>query len=174
MFPNDAITKTFELSGPVSQNFSQNGGPNTILAVAMQQSNVSSNTEIICDGDLVAKNYATNFSNVTMNFQCLDDIIVSKTGNDNATIIITYVPYLTSEYSTTTQYGYNPKTQISSSTDITVYGAFSAGEIMISFLLVCLILLSLSKMLVSALSNIKTKKRFLGYSKYDVEIRDDL
>lgn len=173
MYPNDAITVTNELSGPVSWNASSNGGPNTILAVAMQQSNVSSDTEIRCDGDLVAKNYATNFSNVTMNFQCDDDIIVSKTGNDDATIVITFVPYLTGDYSTSTQYGYNPTANIASTSDVQVYGSISAGEAMIAFLILCSIAISLMVALAQALSNIATKKRFLGYSGGDVEIRDD-
>lgn len=173
MYPNDAITETRVLQGVVSSNFSNNGGPNTILSVAMQQENISSDTIITCDGDLVAQNYATNFSAVTMNYQCLDDIIVSKTGNDEATIIVTYVPYLTSDYSTTTQYGYNPNTEITGTSSIQVYGVYTAGEIIIAFLLTLLIFLKLSEMLVLALSKVQTKKTFLGYSGGDVEIRKD-
>ena len=172
MYPNDAITHTTEIAGPVTE-IVYNGGDNTILAVAMQQSNVSSDTEIRCGSDLVAKNYATNFSNVTMNYQCDGAIVIAKTGNDDATVVITYVPYLTSEYSTTTPWNL-PIPENASTTNLYVLANFSAGEIVISFLIFCLILLKLASLLASALSSIKTKKTFLQYGGGDVEIRTDL
>jgi len=177
MFPSDSITYTFELNGPMTVNFSNNNGPNTILSVAMQQSNVSSDTIVECDNDLVAKNYATNFSSVVMNKKCDNDIFVSKTGNDSATVIITYIPYHQNDFyfgSTSQQNVYNPNTEISTSSDITIYGSFSAGEILIAFLLLCMIVLSLIKGIAGALSHIKTKKTYLSYSGGDVEVRDDL
>jgi len=174
MYPNDAITFWHELQGPGLENVSNNGGPNTILSVSIQQGNVSSDSLVTCGNDPVAKNYATNFPFASMNYQCDDDIYITKTGNDDASFIVTYVPYLTGNFSTTTQFGYNPNTEISSSSDIQILGVFSAGEILIAFLLLCLILLSLIKGLASALSNIKTKKKYLSYGGGDVEVRDDL
>ena len=69
--------------------------------------------------------------------------------------------------------GYNPTTTISTSSDITIYGSFSAGEIMISLLLLLIILLKLLEFMAKALSNFKTKKTFLQYGGGDVEIRED-
>jgi hypothetical protein len=69
---------------------------------------------------------------------------------------------------------YNPPTNIASSGDVVLYGSFSAGEVVIAFLILCLIVITLVKSLASSLSNIKTKKTFLSYGGGDVEIRDDL
>jgi hypothetical protein len=65
-------------------------------------------------------------------------------------------------------------TSIATSTDIVILPQFSAGEVLISFLLFVLVLLELLKMTLSALDRVKTKKKYLGYSGGDVEIRDDL
>ena len=108
-----------------------------------------------------------------MNYNCESAIVIAKTGNDDATVVITYVPYLTNNYSTTT-FQVLPLDENATTSDIVVLGSFSAGEIVISFLLLSLILLKLASSLASALSNIKTKKTFLQYGGGDVEIRNDL
>lgn len=180
MFPLDTQTFFYELIGPGTQAVTNNGGPNTILGASIQQGNVSSDSEVLCGTVTVAKNYATNFSHVPMNYQCDDDIYVTKTGNDAASFVVNYVEYLTNDptnYPTTTlEYlqDYNPPIGINGTTSINVYGSFSAGEVLISFLLLCLILLALARSLAQALSNIKTKKKYLQYGGGDVEIRDDL
>jgi len=170
MFPNDTITHGQEYCGQIDLIISS-GDQHTVLGVAMQQENNSSDTTVECGNTAIARNYATNYSHVPMNYQCEDNIELTKTGNDCAFVIINYSTNLSSNYATTT---YNPSTVISSSTDIQLYGSFSAGEIIISFLLLCLILLTLIKLLVSALSNITTKKTYLQYGGGDVEIRKDL
>lgn len=176
MFTPDTITYSDEICGRNDDLVVSNANENTILGVAMQQSNNSSDTTIECGNDAVAKNYATNYSHVPMNYQCDDNIEITKTGNDCAFVIINYVPYLTSDFTTPTGTiaTYSPPTEINSAGDIELYGSFNAGEIVISFLLLCLIVLSLAKMLVTALSNIKTNKKYLSYSGGDVEIRNDL
>lgn len=70
--------------------------------------------------------------------------------------------------------GYNPTTTIATSTDIKIYGAMSAGEVIIALFLFVVIFLKMVELLARALSAIKTKKRFLGYGGGDVEIREDL
>lgn len=174
MYPNDAKTVYHELVGAGSYNVTNNDGPNTILAVAVQQSNISSDSVVKCENDVVARNYATNFSNVTMNYQCEGDILISKTGNDNAAFIITYVPYLTGDYSTTTQFGYNPHVGIASSSEIQYYGAFSAGELLIAFILLLHFGAFLLGLLVQAIRAMKTKKTYIGYKAGDVPIDDEL
>ena len=173
MFPNDAITVFEELNGPQTVNITGNNGPNTILSVAIQQSNVSSDTEIRCGGDTVAKNYATNFSAVPMKYDCDDDIILTKTGNDDASIIVTYVPYFLSDYSTTTQYGYNPTPGIASSGDIALYGAMSAGEILLAFLLLGQIFMLGLYMLIKSIGKITTRKKYIEYTTGDVPITQE-
>jgi len=69
---------------------------------------------------------------------------------------------------------YAPSTTISSSTSIQVYGSFTAGEVIMALMMFVLIVIELAKMLARALSGVKTKKKFLGYSGGDVEIRDEL
>lgn len=69
---------------------------------------------------------------------------------------------------------YNPTTTIATSTDIKIYGSFSAGEILISLLLFIAIFIKLMEYVAKGLNKIVTKKKFLGYSNSDVEIREDL
>lgn len=170
MFPNKAVTIAHELVGVSSYDIAL-GDEFTILGVAMQQSNTSSNTVLKCDDVVIAKNYATNYSHVPMNYRCEGDIEISKTGNDNAFVIVTYVPYFTDEMSTTTL-GYNPIDNIASSTDVKIYGSISAGEIVISSILLILLVIFLMKLLSDGLSNVKTKRKYIKYQSADVPIDD--
>lgn len=173
MFPNDTITFSGEFCGGYSNFNISELSQNTILGVAMQQANNSSDTTLKCGNTPVARNYATNYSHVPMNYQCEDDIHLDKTGNDCAFVIVNYSPYLTSDFSTSTS-GYNPTSNISSSSDVQIYGAISSGEVLISLLLICIIVMYIIRLLASSLSRIKTSKTFLSYSGGDVEIRKDL
>jgi len=69
---------------------------------------------------------------------------------------------------------YSPSTSIATSTDISIYGSFTAGEVLISLMLFVMIVIELCKMIASGLSAVKTKKKFLGYSGGDVEVREDI
>lgn len=69
---------------------------------------------------------------------------------------------------------YAPSTTISSSTSIQVYGSFTAGEVLMCFFMFALILIELIKMLAHALNKINTKKKYLGYSGGDVEVREEM
>lgn len=177
MFPSDSITLFQEIVGDTTFNLVPGNDEKTILSVTMQQSKDLSDTIVSCGNNIFAKNYAKDFPQTTMNYKCADDIIISKTGNDESTVIITYIPYYQNDFyfgSTSNQNVYNPSTEIGTTSDIHIYGSFSAGEIMISFLLMCIIVLSLIKGIAGALSIIQTKKRYLGYSGGDVERREDL
>jgi hypothetical protein len=69
---------------------------------------------------------------------------------------------------------YAPTTTISSSTSIQVYGSFTAGEVFMALLMFILIVIELFKMLTRALDRIKTKKKYLGYSTSEVEVKEEL
>lgn len=175
MFPNDSITLFKEISGNTTFVMVSGTAPKTIIGVAMQQSKDLSDTVLLCGSNVLAKNYAKDLPQILMNYQCAQPITISKTGNDVSSISLTYVPYFTSDFATTTteNLGFNPTTTIASSTDIQVYGYFSAGDIVISVLLLCLILLKVLRDMASALSGIKTKRKVLQYGGGDVEIIDD-
>ena len=173
MFPNDTITHSHEYCGPQSVVISS-ADQNTILGVAMQQSNVSSDTVVECGNTPVAKNYATNYSHVPMNYQCEDNIELTKTGNDCAFVIVNYTPYLTGDYSTTTQYGYNPPTGITSSSSINLYGSFTAGELFIGLLLLLQIVLTLIYTLIKSYGGFKTKKSYIDYGRGQVPQIEEL
>lgn len=173
MFPNDTVTYSNEVCGPQDLNV-YTGGDNTILGVAMQQSNISSDTTVLCGNDPVAKNYATNYSHVPLNYQCEDNIKISKTGNDCAFVIINYTPYMTSDYSTTTQYGYNPPIGITSSSSVNIYGSFTAGELFIGLLLVLHLLFTFIYTVVKSYGGFKTKKSYIDYGRGQVPNIEEL
>lgn len=66
-----------------------------------------------------------------------------------------------------------PTTTISSSTSIAIYGSMTAGEILMTMMMFVLIIIELFKMLTRALDRIKTKKKFLGYTNAEVEIKEE-
>lgn len=69
---------------------------------------------------------------------------------------------------------YAPTTTIASSTAIQLYGSFTAGEIVMSFLMFMLIVIELGKIIANGLNKINTHKKFLHYGGGDVELTDDI
>lgn len=63
---------------------------------------------------------------------------------------------------------------IATTSDIVILPTITAGEVLISFLLFCLIVVVLTKYMISALNRVKTRKQYLGYAGGDVEMRDDI
>lgn len=69
---------------------------------------------------------------------------------------------------------YAPTTTIASSTDIQVYGSFSAGELVMSFLMFMLLVIELGKIIANGLEKINTKRKYIRYQNADTEITDDI
>ena len=93
MYPIDAITINHELVGASSFTMLATS-TNTILGISIQQSGNASITQLKCGSTVLALNYGKDFSFNAISYLCYDkNITVSKTGNDNSSIIITYVPY---------------------------------------------------------------------------------
>lgn len=172
IFPYDSITLFDEIVGITNHTLVSGNDDKTILSITFQQSKDLSDTTLFCGNEVLAKNYGKDFGQTFTNFQCADDIIIAKTGNDEASIILTYVPYSTQQLSTSTQYGYNPSINIASSTDIQLYGSFSAGEMMISFLLMMMIFITLLIHLTNSIVKMKHRKKYIQYSNGDVPITE--
>jgi hypothetical protein len=68
---------------------------------------------------------------------------------------------------------FNPTTTISTSTDVQLYAFFTAGDLVISVLLLLVIALLVFRGMALSLSPIKVKRKFLQYGGGDVEIRED-
>lgn len=94
VFPGDAITVYHELVGTGNFTLVSGNSPKTILGVSVQQSATNSTSDIRCGNtDIFVRNYGKDFPYNAINKICDGDIVVEKTGNDNASFIITYVPY---------------------------------------------------------------------------------
>lgn len=100
--PTDTLTIWREVTGNGNTLLVSGSTTKTILGVAMQQGNTSSDTDLRCGTQVIARNYATNFSYVPLNKVCTSTINIQKTGNDNASLVVNYVPYDLSKKSTTT------------------------------------------------------------------------
>jgi len=90
-YPRDAITKTIQLLGASSYTFEAGTSAKTVLGASIQQSVTSSNTNLQCGSNNIMLNYAKDTAFNAMQYRCFDTLSVSKTGNDNAFIILTYV-----------------------------------------------------------------------------------
>jgi len=179
IFPNDTVTLIDEINGSGQIQLTSGGSPKTILGVSIQKSGggSSGNAIVFCGADTVSTAYSNNHNYTFLNYQCNDNIIIEKSGNDNGSFTINYVPYLTGELSTTTVVGYfegyNPSKEIATSTDISVYGAISAGELVISIILIMMFLFKILEMLAKSLQDISTQRKFLDYQGGEVNIRKD-
>lgn len=120
MFPIDAITFQHELQGAGS--FTLSSSTRTILGLSIQQSGVASNSWIECRGTIIAYNYSKDFGFNPMNYVCNGALTLSKTGQDSASFLITYVPR-------------NIASTSASTTQLFING-FSYGEVMTIMLLI--------------------------------------
>jgi len=68
---------------------------------------------------------------------------------------------------------YAPTTTIASSTDIQVYGSFTAGELVMAFLMFSLIVIELGKIIANGLEKINTKRKYIRFQNNDTEISED-
>ena len=118
IYPKDALTKTIIIQGVTDETLITKI-PNTILAIRIQQSGIASETMVLCGVEPVALNYAKDFPISLVNYVCNDIVKVEKTGQDEAFISVTYVPYDIS------------KNDTSSTSPYFVWG-FSYGEIILS------------------------------------------
>lgn len=120
ILPYDTITITGDYStGSAPENFiliSNDITPQkTILAIKLQQSGLASETIIYCGNNIIAHNFAKDYSLDLINYVCNNqDVILTKSGNDTAFLSLSYVPYDVSKISTSTP---------------TYYNGFSGGEI---------------------------------------------
>lgn len=90
--------------------------------------------------------------------------------------VCTTVDNATTSPQSSSTVGFNPT--IASSTnattsDFTVYAYMSAGEVLTNLFLFIIILMLLTKNLLSALDRVKTKRTYLQYGGGDVEVRED-
>jgi hypothetical protein len=171
MYPSDAISIYDEISGNVTHTLVSGTSPKTILGVSFQQENISSDTSLRCGNNIVAKNYATNLNYNPLSYICNDTINILKTGNDDASIIVTYVPR---DVSIPLLNGENGTTSVSTSTKIYMMPYFTAGEMIISLFLFVLCVMLIMQYIAKGLSIFNTKKRYMQYGGGDVEVRDDL
>lgn len=91
-FPDNAITIQHELVGAGSATLLATS-TRTILGISIQQSGNASVSQLNCNGTVIAFNYGKDFPFNLINSVCNGPVQVSKTGNDSASFIITYVDY---------------------------------------------------------------------------------
>jgi len=139
VFPNDAITKTFHITGASTQTIT--GGSSTILGVQAMQSAQASNTSVLCGANEVFLNMAKDTPFILMNYVCSDTLTIVKTGNDTSFTTITYVPYVIS--SSNSDMGSFNQSLANNATPLKTFAFMTAGDIAIVLMLFVLIMLSL-------------------------------
>jgi hypothetical protein len=94
--------------------------PTTILGFASIQANVDSNTKLMCGSSQILNNFSKDFLYTDLNYLCNNTLKITKTGNDQAMVIVNYVNY--------------DRTSLSTSTPI-IYAGFSQGDLLIAYFL---------------------------------------
>lgn len=181
MFPNDTITVFREFSGVGSVTIATGTTPKTVLAVSSESDGNDVFVTFLCGSDIISKTYGKsgsqgNFDQILMNYKCSQPLTVSKTKNEFVSVNISYLPYFATTSQNTQQNlsFYNPTSTIASTSDIKVYGAISAGELLIAFILLVFAVAGLLSFLARAFGSVKTKKKMIEYSSGDVPIHEEL
>jgi uncharacterized membrane protein len=103
MLPFDTITYTIHIPHSGSGTYIiSNIFPTTILGFSFNQKNVASDSIIQCGDVKVFDNFATSIPYISLNYLCNDVLKIVKTGNDEAMILVNYVPYNITLNSTST------------------------------------------------------------------------
>lgn len=179
MLPNDAITiGAFSARRNEIITVLSNDDDITIISIGMANDG-NSVPQLFCGNDLMAQNVPNSTGVTFTNIVCDDDIIYSNTsaggGAAEGSVILNYVPYNRQEVSTSSSdIGYNPNPYIASTSDVQIYGALSAGEILIAFILLLQVFIGGLYMLVKSLGAIKTHRKYIEYRNGDVPINNDL
>jgi len=108
-FPYDAQTIQHELIG-ASTYTALNSGDRTILGVSIQQSGVASTTNVKCGTTTFVINYGKDFPYNDMMYHCNNTIVFDKTGQDNSSIILTYIDRDINVASSAVSMKYEPQT----------------------------------------------------------------
>jgi hypothetical protein len=95
MYSADVQTVVHELVGPSTYTLVPGTDTKRIVGFSMQQSNVASITEIKCGTTVIARNYGKDFPHTEVSRICNDKIEISKTGNDNSTVTLSYTTQTT-------------------------------------------------------------------------------
>lgn len=141
----------------------------TILSVNSEISGNNSDVILRCGDDIFFQSIDPGYSFSLMAYQCVDSpLIFSKTGNTAGSVNVTYVPFLLEN--ATSSVGYNPSSQISSSSDVQIYGSISAGEFIIATFLMIFLVFKIMELVARGLSGITTNRKLLRYNGGDVPV----
>lgn len=99
MYNRDVATIYSEIAGPGSVQL-LGAGDRFIVGASIQQSGVASTSEIQCGSSTFVKNYGKDFPYNQISFRCTSAINITKTGQDSASYILSYIPE--SSYRTST------------------------------------------------------------------------
>lgn len=119
MLPKDTITYMQHIPLQSAGEYVIFQGNSTVLGVNFLQSAISSNTDLKCDNNLWYRNFAKDIPYISLNRQCSGTLKFVKTGNDEAMILVNYIPYF--------------------DTSTTTLPTFTFGEVLTNFFLFILI-----------------------------------
>jgi len=107
MLPKDTITYTLHIpsQGQGEYIITQNK-PLTILGASFTQSGISSETKLVCGTSEIFDNFAKDISYFEANIICNDVFKIVKTGNDEAMILVNYIPYVDTATTTNKSFTY--------------------------------------------------------------------
>jgi len=171
MIPNDSVTVGTFLSGSGEDTFLVNNETITIVSIGMANTKGGNNfSNLKCGSQILATNLPGSTGVTPTNFICNENLSLQNLGNGHSSVVINYVNYDRSILPAI----YNPTTNIESEQDIQIYGSLTAGDIIVGWLLLCILFIMLLYMLIRAIFGINTSKKYLEYSSGDVPLINEL
>ena len=90
MLPKNTQTYFLYLDGAGTHTITEN--PSTVLGYAFTQSNVSSDTDLMCGNEILFRNFSKDVCFIPANYYCTTTLQIIKTGNDEASVSVSYYP----------------------------------------------------------------------------------
>lgn len=158
MYPVNAVSISEVVSGVtetiIYDASLHNNKYNLVIGVSMQQEKDLSDTELLCDTELVALNYGKDLPQISMMYECDGILKIEKTGQDEAFVHVVMLyddPIYT--YSTTT----------STSTQPSIINGFTHGEMINGLMLFLIIIMMFFGGIIKMTIGNKQKKTASNY-----------
>lgn len=141
--PPGSLHSATELTGDASvvAITADSANPVTVLSIRIQEEKDAGTTFISCDAVDIARNWAKDYPIDFPYVICTSDVVIDKTGNDDAFVSIVFLPFNINE---------STGSVVLTPTPVTLFSSFTFGELTIALILIPLTLVVLYQTILQA------------------------
>jgi len=141
--PPGSLHSATELTGDTSVVAipADSSNPVTVLSIRIQEEKDAGTTFVACDSVSIARNWAKDYPIDFPHVVCTEDVVIDKTGNDDAFVSIVYLPFNINE---------TGGEVVQTSIPFTFLHSFTFGEVTIALILIPLVLVVTYQTIIAA------------------------